>query len=429
MRRLVGLVLVGALAFTFVGTSASRAATISSTWPVGHNPTGVAVDPVDGRVYVANEGTTMLDGSGRVFVVDPASGAVSQIPTSGASDLVALDVASRRLYSSNTNRTVDVIDLATQGIVATLPVGGLGIAVDETTHCVYVAGGRDIALIDGTTNSVLATQLAPAGQSWFGLAHNPALHQVYVTNINQPGQSVVILDDQSLAVLDEIALPFPARFALGVDPARGLIYVGSYDGFGGFANSALYVIDANAPHALVHTTPLAGAFPSHLVVAPANQRVYVMDMNGRRLFEVDDSSFVVSEVTGLPWQPGWAALHPDGRLYVGGWSADLLAALQVQATNAAPSVTVSLSSSSPKTNDVLTATAVGSDVDGDTLTYTYTWTVNGVVKRTTTTAATTDGFNLKVKGNGDKGDVVKVSVTASDGAATSTAATASATVR
>jgi DNA-binding beta-propeller fold protein YncE len=428
MRRLVVLGLVGALAFTFVGSPASRAATIATTWSVGHQPTGVVVDPIDGRVYVANEGTTMPDGSGRVFVVDPVSGAVSQIPTSGASGLVALDVAARRLYSSNANRTVDVIDLATQSVVATLPVGGLGIAVDEATHNVYVAGGSDIALIDGATNTVVDREPASDGQSWFGVALNPALHQVYVTNSNQPGQSVVILDDQSLTVVDEIPLPYPARFALGVDPAGELIYVGAYDGMGGYANSALYVIEAST-HAFVHTTPLAGAFPSHLVVAPANQRLYVMDMNGRRLFEVDDSSFAVAEVTGLPWQPGWAALHPDGRLYVGAWSADLVAALQVQVANTAPSVTVSLSNASPKTNGVLTATAVGTDVDGDTLTYTYTWSVNGVVKRTTTTVATTDGFNLKVKGNGDRGDVVTVSVTASDGAATSTAATASATVR
>jgi DNA-binding beta-propeller fold protein YncE len=424
MRRLFAvLALLAAIAVPQRGD----AATIAATWPVGHNPTGIAVDPVDGRVYVANEGTVMPDGTGRVFVVDPASGAVSQIQTSGASDLVALDVGARRLYSSNANRTVDVIDLETQGIVATVPVGGLGIAVDETTHYVYVAGGNDIALIDGATNTVVARQLAPSG-GWFGVALNPVLNHVYVTNTSQPGQSVVVLDDQTLAVLDEIALPYPARFALGVDPAGQHIYVGSYDGMGGFANSALYVIDV-ASHGFVHTTPLAGAFPSHLVVAPANQRVYVMDMNGRRLFEVDDSSFAVSETTALPWQPGWAALHPDGRLYVGAWSADLLAALQVQAANTPPSVTVSLSSSSPKTNEVLTATAVGTDVEGDTLTYTYTWSVNGVVRRTTTTVAATDAFNLKVKGNGDKGDVVTVTVTASDGTATSTPATASATVR
>jgi DNA-binding beta-propeller fold protein YncE len=409
MRRLVVLGLVGVLAFTFVGSPASRAATVSSTWPVGHNPTGVAVDRTDGRVYVANEGTTMLDGSGRVFVVNPASGAVTQISTSGASDLVALDVAARRLYSSNANRTVDVIDLATQSIVATLPVGGLGVAVDETTHRVYVAGATDIALIDGTTNTVVATQFAPAAQSWFGVALNPARHEVYVTNINQPGQSLVVLDDQTLAVVGEVSLPFPARFALAAAATGSFVYVGSYDGAGAYASSAFYVIDANS-RAVVHTTALPGAFPSHLVISPTNNRVYVMDMAGRRVFELNGSSFGVSQVTGLPWQPGWGALHPDGRLYVGAWSADLLAALRV--VNSAPYIdSIALSPSMPLTNDVLTATVTAKDDEGDPFTLSYTWARNNVV----IAGANSSTLDLSVPGNGDKDDYITVTVTASDG--------------
>jgi len=415
MRRLVVLGLVGALAFTFVGTSASRAATVSSTWPVGHNPTGVAVDRTDGRVYVANEGTTMLDGSGRVFVVNPASGAVTQISTSGASDLVALDAAARRLYSSNANRTVDVVDLTTQSLVATIPVGGLGVAVDETTHRVYAAGGRDIALIDGTTNTVMATQLAPSGQSWFGVALNPGRHEVYVTNINQPGQSVVVLDDQTLAVLGEVSLPFPARFAIAAAPTGSFVYVGSYDGPGAYASSAFYVIDANN-RAIVHTTPLPGAFPSHLVVSPSNNRIYVMDMAGRRVFDLNNSSFAVSQVTGLPWQPGWAALHPDGRLFVGAWSADLLAALRV--VSSAPVIdSVALAPSTPHTNDTLAATVTAHDVDGDQFTLSYEWSRNGTI----IAGATSSTLDLSVPGQGDRDDYITVRVTATDGQQNSSA--------
>ena len=409
MRRLVVLGLVGALAFTFVGSPAGLAATVSSTWPVGHHPTGFAVDRTDGRVYVANEGTTMLDGSGRLFVVNPASGTVTQISTSGPSDLVALDGAARRLYSSNGNRTLDVVDLTTQSVVATVPVGGLGVAVDETTHRVYVAGGSDLVLIDGATNTVVATQVAPAGESWFGVALNPARHEVYLTNIGQSAASLVILDDQSLAVLGEIALPFPARFGLGVDAARGLIFVGGYDGAGAYANSALYVIDANT-RATVHTTPLPGAFPSHLVISPSNNRIYVLDMAARRLLEINNSNFAVGQVTGLPWQPGWGALHPDGRLYVGAWSADLLAALRV--VNSSPYVdSIALSPNTPRTNDVLTATVIAKDDEGDPFTLSYTWERNHVV----IAGANSLTLDLSVPGNGDKDDYITLTVTASDG--------------
>jgi hypothetical protein len=54
--------------------------------------------------------------------------------------------------------------------------------------------------------------------------------------------------------------------------------------------------------------------------------------------------------------------------------------------------------------------------------------VDGVLKQTTTTDATTDRFDLK-KANVDKGDVLTLTVTASDGTLTSPAANLSATVR
>jgi hypothetical protein len=101
----------------------------------------------------------------------------------------------------------------------------------------------------------------------------------------------------------------------------------------------------------------------------------------------------------------------------------------VTVANTAPTAGVSLNQSAPKTNDALVATTSASDADGDALSYTYTWSVNGAVKRTATTSSSTDRFDLRMKGNGDKGDVVTVSVTVSDAGASSTPATASATVR
>ncbi len=72
---------------------------------------------------------------------------------------------------------------------------------------------------------------------------------------------------------------------------------------------------------------------------------------------------------------------------------------------------VSISPDPAYTNDTLTATPSGfTDPDGDPLTYHYAWTVNGNPEGTD--SATLD---LSVAGNGDKGDTIEVSVTASDG--------------
>jgi hypothetical protein len=97
--------------------------------------------------------------------------------------------------------------------------------------------------------------------------------------------------------------------------------------------------------------------------------------------------------------------------------------------NSAPAVAVSLNTTTPTTKTMLVASVVGQDPDGDGLTYVYTWRLNGVVKRTVTTTATTDRYDISLKGNGKKGDVVTVTVTASDGTLTSPAVSLSARIR
>ncbi len=77
--------------------------------------------------------------------------------------------------------------------------------------------------------------------------------------------------------------------------------------------------------------------------------------------------------------------------------------------NSGPTVTsLTLTPSSPQTNDVLTASATGSDPDGGTLYTTWAWTVNGVA--VSETGDTLDGAVWF-----SRGDTVGVTVTISDG--------------
>jgi hypothetical protein len=71
--------------------------------------------------------------------------------------------------------------------------------------------------------------------------------------------------------------------------------------------------------------------------------------------------------------------------------------------------TVTLSSASPGTNDLLTAIVSAPDADGDPVTLAYEWSRNGVV----IPGATTSSLDLTTQG--DQGDVIVVRVTASDG--------------
>ena len=106
----------------------------------------------------------------------------------------------------------------------------------------------------------------------------------------------------------------------------------------------------------------------------------------------------------------------------GALQSDVASASAVVA-NSSPTVTVSLSDTTPRSNDILVATASAQDADSDPLTLTYTWRVNGVVRQ----SGASNTFDLGVKGNGDNGDLIVVTAQASDGTASSTAS-ASATV-
>jgi DNA-binding beta-propeller fold protein YncE len=543
MRRVVGLALVGVLSFTLVGTPTSRAATVSSAWPVGAAPLGLAFDGSSGKVYVTNSETTMRDGTGRISVVDPATGSIGSLLTSLTASVVIADTSARRLYSSNaapdgSSASVDVFDLNNGATVASLPgVGGLGLALDAAAHRLF-AGGHELNIIDTTTNTHVGTPLAaPAGGGWFGVAVDPGLKRLYLADGSESAPMLFVYDYDSQDVLTPakpptVALGNAVRSGLVVDAARHLVFAVGSDITGGSA-SAFYVIDADTLQ-VVHTTALSG-FP--MGIALDTNRIFISlkrSETAGRVYVLDGATFEVTDTIPLDtFAPGLPLLHTDGRLYVGdynkggGTNSSLVAldpnnhapvfqsfalspsspttsdTLQVDATatdpdlrgmgvpdpttlsyewfrdsalidgatgttldlntlgnggsgyaisvrvtasdgrlsstatssvdvvNTAhtPSVTVSISNSSPKKNDTLVATAVGTDEDGDALTYTYTWHVNGVLKKTTTTDAATDSFDLKVKGNGDKGDVVMLTVTASDSTLTSPAATLSATLR
>ncbi|MEN6458014.1 MAG: lectin like domain-containing protein [Thermoguttaceae bacterium] len=97
--------------------------------------------------------------------------------------------------------------------------------------------------------------------------------------------------------------------------------------------------------------------------------------------------------------------------------------------NTAPVAAVGLDTTTPRTDAVLTATATTSDDDSDSVTVTYVWKVNGVAKQTHTLAGgLADTFDLSISGYGDVGDVIIVEVTPSDGTASGTAVTQTATV-
>src|SRR5688500_11824701 len=213
----LGLTFVLALAFS----QPASADGVGRTYPLTGQPRTIAIDPTDGRVFVAN----LASSQGFLTVIDPASGQVTDHPTSGAPNVLALDPVHHRLYVAYFNQTLDVFDTTTMSLMATLPVYAVGLAVDTTNQRVYAAGATVLTVIDGTTNTVLTTRPALENENWFSVAVDPSLHRVYVTNFFYWPEfnvypSLIVLDDRDLSIITELVLPVRPRWGLAVDQQR-----------------------------------------------------------------------------------------------------------------------------------------------------------------------------------------------------------------
>ena len=437
MRRL-GAALGLALVLGAALPGAVDAASIERTFPVGNEPFGVTIDPVDGRIYVANS-DQLSNRPGFLSVIDPTAAlpctptscAVRSIALASPPVMSALDRGLGRLFVTTANRTLTFVDVATQSVVNTIPnAGAVGVAVDEAAHHVYASSVTSLLKVDGVTGAVLRTAIAGPSESWWAVALDVGAHRVYVTNLGSTAPSLVILNSDDLTLVDEVPLPEVPRLALAVDTARQLVYVGGYSSLG-----RLYVVDP-VSRQIVNTVDLQTGhtfvFPISASLVTAEDRLYLSQTDNNLNFSqnaivvLDLATLQVVQRISLPWQPGQSALHPDGRLYVAGLSVDLLAAV---VPNTAPVVSgVVLSPSSPRTDQTLTATATASDIDGDNLTYTFTWKVNGTTRSVVSGPDSSSSFDLAVAGSGDRGQAVLVEVVASDGALQSIVASASAVV-
>ncbi len=153
-----------------------------TTITVGSTPSGVAVSPDDGRVYVANAG------GDNVSVIDTLTNTVvATVPVGEFPIAVALAPNGKRVYVANYfANSVSVIDAETNTVTATIPVdaGPQGLAVGPDGRRVYVANFDDntVSVIDETTNSVVASPTVPG--SPIGITVSPDGDRVFITARN-----------------------------------------------------------------------------------------------------------------------------------------------------------------------------------------------------------------------------------------------------
>jgi len=435
--------------------------TVTGSISVGSGPGEIAADPAAGRAYVANFN------SNTVSVVDTSVGAtIATIGTGGLG--VAVDPVLGRLYVVTPSQ-LSVFDTATLQPVSTLPApsgaGWWSVAVDPVHHIGYLGGlgGQGITVVDLTTNAVLTT-IGVAGPIRFALAADPARGLVFAATDTKPG---------TLSVIDAATNTVTRTTSVGDFPSHIMPVSASTVYVTDLGSNDLAVVDPGT--GTVTRTPL-GAQPAGL--AMVGSTTYVALNGANAVVTLGNNPPTVDSVTISPSNPktndtlvgAVTARDADGDslTYAYQWTrngADIVGAtgatldlsapgngdrgdsIAVRVTasdgsltsapvtstpvviaDSAPVATVALNPTSPTTQSVMTATATASDADGDAVSFTYVWKVNGVVRRTAVTASLTDSFDLGRPGNGNKGDVVAVELTATDGTLTAAVVTASATI-
>jgi YVTN family beta-propeller protein len=216
--------------------------TVIATDATGTTPVGIAIDPGTNKIYIANTGSTFIT------VIDGATETASSISlgTDVGAAGVAVDTSSHTVYvGASTNIDESAVDEISGGVeTASVLLGFVGlvnVAVDSATHIAYTAdfGAGEVQVINGTT--ITATITLPAGSETQFVAVDAMTNKIYVTANTLGWLSVINGADNSvvnIAISDqgggETLLP------LVVDQSNDTIYIDDF-----YAGNLIIVAGAN----------------------------------------------------------------------------------------------------------------------------------------------------------------------------------------
>jgi len=168
---------------------------------VGSEPSGLAVNEIANRLYVANRGSDtvsaidyFLSNQGEFKNFAIANIKVQKYPSD-----IAINADTNRIYVANYySDSISVIDGATNTVRSTVKVGvnPSSIAINPDTNRIYVTnyGSNSVSVIDGVTNRVL--EEVAVGKFPFSVYHNPKTHINYVISLGS--RTISEMKDRSL---------------------------------------------------------------------------------------------------------------------------------------------------------------------------------------------------------------------------------------
>lgn len=187
--------------------------------------TDITLDPRTGRVVELDPGSGQS-----VHLLDPHDGSVVRVAPSSRSPMsIAVDGVTRRIFVSDVQGLVSVLDADTLRRVATMPLVPGGFAIDESVGRVFITGDRseDIYGLDATTGRIVLSRVSGV-RLGTGPFSSPVVdqltHHVFVTAVPSNNATVVAtIDDRTGFVVNTV--PFYAG-ALLVEARQGILVAG-----------------------------------------------------------------------------------------------------------------------------------------------------------------------------------------------------------
>jgi DNA-binding beta-propeller fold protein YncE len=303
-----------ALLFPFSGIAAF-AQTVIATIPAQEGSDGlpmtIAVNPLTQLVYIAGNG---------VEVVNERTNAPIKTIDIGQNQLsgIAINPATRKLYVTDFNTGLYVVDLTSNTVVGHFPLPvAFSVAYSPVTNRVYTLDNEDNVWVnDGTTGALIKeiVTIPPNGTALGStITINPATNLIYIPQGTTPGEVLVV--NAVTNAVTTVPLEGSGSFYAGVDPLRNIVYIS--DSGNAASGSQVDVLNGatNKDIALITGIPLQA---EALSVDPRTRLVYLSNANGTVEVINGKTNTLTSTVIPVGTNPIYSTLDfTHNLLYVG----------------------------------------------------------------------------------------------------------------